>query len=598
MSTISTQINDLCNKYKSPICISAHISEIIIKNQGHESSEKLEIYRLLSILFGARMDNVQKECPYILHYRLNDEKINLKQLSELLLQQISEIADSINDPLARGRLTDILWINKYKSNKKPHEWAKNTIEDYISLSISNNENWYIWGKDELERAIILCKLINDNERLNIITSKISDEIIQSTTNHYCLPIQLLDLMAKNKLLINDNVLKKIETLAMGFGELGNYHTQQQFYHSLADFYKQTNDDKFVEYKKLHGLTVYNYGNKILDAEKPNFLQAFVIFGHAYQIFREIPNNFRTLLDIQYLMNESQKKQRECLISSRKDAKTFTTTVDVSQYIEETHQFIKKLDFNEDPFGSLEKLFWKTQPASYETLFHKASQSMKDCLIMQIGQTFITTQDGRLTKSISPNGNMGDDDNDDRIYYMMFMHYNIYISFVTYLTLYPFLDIIRNNSLITENYIEKIVDRSPFILPEKRKIWIRGLLAGLQGDFMAALFILSPLVEDFVRTILKYYHNVDTIYTSPDGVQTEKGLSTLINEPMLEIAIDKDLVYELNVLFCGNVGFNLRNNIAHGLVNDDLTESYISVYAWWFVFKLIFLSSNCILDRDD
>lgn len=600
MNTIATEINDLCNKYKSPFCIAAYLADKIRNNQECMSADELEIYRLFSIIFYAKMDNDQDNCPYIIPYRPTGEDLNLQNLSESFLQLISTTTHLINHPLARGRLTDLLWINKCKIKIKPNEWANKTIDDYIPSSILNNITWHTWGRDELERAIILCKKLKDNEKLNRIISQISDEIMQSTTNHYCVPIQLLDLMAKYRLPIdcNSDVLIKIETLALEFGELSNFTTQQQFYQSLSDFYKQINEDKFVEYKKLEGLSCYNFGKNIISSKEPNYLQASIVFRTAFQIFREIPNIYRSSLNIGFLMNDSQRKQRECLIESQKHATTFTSTVDVSDHIEQTHQFINRLNFNQDPLGSLAMLFWKTHPETYKTRYDRAIQNMKDCLIMQIGQTFITTKDGRFAKSISPDKNMGNEDNDDRINHMMFMHYDIYISFVVYLTLQPTLDIIRKGSFLTEKTIEEIVKRSPFIFPEKRKMWIRGLLAGVQGDFMIALFILSPLVEDFIRTILKYGYNVDTIHTNPDGQQMEKGLSTLINEPMIEKAIEKDLVYELNVLFCDNIGYNLRNNIAHGLVYDDLTESYISVYAWWFVFKLIFLSANCITDKDN
>ena len=49
----------------------------------------------------------------------------------------------------------------------------------------------------------------------------------------------------------------------------------------------------------------------------------------------------------------------------------------------------------------------------------------------------------------------------------------------------------------------------------------------------------------------------------------------------------DLAFELKALFCDAFGPNLRNEIAHGLLDDASCQTAQAVYAWWFLLRLTF-----------
>jgi uncharacterized protein DUF4209 len=50
---------------------------------------------------------------------------------------------------------------------------------------------------------------------------------------------------------------------------------------------------------------------------------------------------------------------------------------------------------------------------------------------------------------------------------------------------------------------------------------------------------------------------------------------------------EDLTFELSALFCDAFGPNLRNSVAHGLLDFEATRSVPSIYAWWLSFRLMF-----------
>ena len=50
---------------------------------------------------------------------------------------------------------------------------------------------------------------------------------------------------------------------------------------------------------------------------------------------------------------------------------------------------------------------------------------------------------------------------------------------------------------------------------------------------------------------------------------------------------EDLAFEIRALFCDPFGPNLRNELAHGLVEYNKAQSFYSIYAWWLLLRIIF-----------
>ena len=80
----------------------------------------------------------------------------------------------------------------------------------------------------------------------------------------------------------------------------------------------------------------------------------------------------------------------------------------------------------------------------------------------------------------------------------------------------------------------------------------------------------------VRISLKIA-GVSTSHLDQDGIETENGLSALIDLPETTAIFREDHTYEIKALFCDHIGPNLRNNIAHGLLNDQEAHSVNAIY---------------------
>jgi len=129
-------------------------------------------------------------------------------------------------------------------------------------------------------------------------------------------------------------------------------------------------------------------------------------------------------------------------------------------------------------------------------------------------------------------------------------------------------------------------RSPVVPHGREGIVGKGLFAGFEKDFVTATHLLVPQVEHVVRWHLKA-RNVKTTVLDANGIENEVGLSSLLDLSEVEEIFGKDLTFELKALFADPFGPNLRNEVAHGLLEYDAAQSVYAIYAWWFFFRLVF-----------
>lgn len=141
----------------------------------------------------------------------------------------------------------------------------------------------------------------------------------------------------------------------------------------------------------------------------------------------------------------------------------------------------------------------------------------------------------------------------------------------------------------------LIARESSLVPSERESLVaRGLHYGYGGDFLTAAHLLIPQLESIIRAKLKDA-GVNTSAIE-DGIETEKGLGALMTGEKVEKVFGRDYVFEIRALLCSPHGPNLRNELAHGLINDEHIDSVISFYAWWLIWRLV-CSAFFNSDRD-
>jgi hypothetical protein len=135
-----------------------------------------------------------------------------------------------------------------------------------------------------------------------------------------------------------------------------------------------------------------------------------------------------------------------------------------------------------------------------------------------------------------------------------------------------------------NDLLPIESHSPFVLPEREYLFAKGLYAGLTGDFFTSTHILIPQIENSIRYLL-WNRGVLPSGLDNRGIQNEYHLTTTLYCPEITSIFDEDTLFDLKSLLVEHSGSNLRNRMAHGLINDSEFLSPIMSYLWWLTLRL-------------
>ena len=167
---------------------------------------------------------------------------------------------------------------------------------------------------------------------------------------------------------------------------------------------------------------------------------------------------------------------------------------------------------------------------------------------------------------------------------MVEQYKIHIGLSVIGSILPALDVLHLEHRVREEDFIALAKYSSIVPIERANIFGKALFAGYERDFITALHLLIPQIENMIRVHLKQ-NDVTTTHLDKDGIENEYGMNTLLDMPEAEQIFGKNLYFEFKSLFCDAFGPNLRNVVAHGLLEEDELNSTYAVYAWWLALRL-------------
>jgi hypothetical protein len=130
----------------------------------------------------------------------------------------------------------------------------------------------------------------------------------------------------------------------------------------------------------------------------------------------------------------------------------------------------------------------------------------------------------------------------------------------------------------------LVQNNPFIPPDHAEIFLRGLHAGFHGDFIVAVHLLVPQVENSLRYVLEE-HGVDVSNLQSDGTQPVKILGALLGMEETKKMLGTALHFEVRGHLIEKTGYDFRNKVAHGFVSEYDCHSNAALSCWWLVLRL-------------
>ena len=124
----------------------------------------------------------------------------------------------------------------------------------------------------------------------------------------------------------------------------------------------------------------------------------------------------------------------------------------------------------------------------------------------------------------------------------------------------------------------------------------GFQSFLDGKYISALHILVPQFEGCLRDMLQSI-GIATISIKSNETQQEKSLGELVLRSDIRKALGEDFAQYIYITMASQNGWNLRNNIAHGLVSvGDCDEIHTLAVFHMFMRLLNFkIKNDCYVE---
>ena len=144
--------------------------------------------------------------------------------------------------------------------------------------------------------------------------------------------------------------------------------------------------------------------------------------------------------------------------------------------------------------------------------------------------------------------------------------------------------------LSDDTLASLLQYSPFVPPDLIATFARGFLRFFQGDFVSAAYILTPLLENSLRHILKGNGHDVTIFDDATQTQQDRTISSLFEHMRTELegVLTTDITSDIERLFLNKPGPHLRHAVAHGLMHDGDPYGFDAIYACWLIFRLCLL----------
>ena len=483
------------------------------------------------------------------------------------------IFDSVKNKMLKARIADVLWYLKYKKNIKYPQYLINV---YLSLDVSDSDKFwkrYLFLRRGLYTAVQINHDISNYE-LNFY--QIFDSHIYENSAFLLRFAQIMREFTLNKI-HSDAISKKLEVFASNLEITKQYFLAEQYYDEASLW---STGEKKIE---LQVKRAYSYIHNAEEKESGGIAERSH-YESALKILRKIDKTERRKFISEEQEDQLIQKLQNAGEKAINNMKQTSVTLNVTEWIEQITSRMK----NKSKAEALKEFAFILNFISAEDIENSSGDYLKSSPLLSMCSHVMYSRDGRVvhqTHGVDINEKL--DKTNPSVWETMIWQYSLQISLNAQVAVLTALNTINSEHHITELDLREIVRDSLVVSEIRQEIFVKGLLAGFSYDFITSLHLLVPQIENIVREQL-HTRNVKTITLDPDGLEIEVGLSTLVEKPEFETIFGEDIAFEIRALLCEATGANLRNNVAHGLLDEYEMKSYASIYFWWFCFKLIYL----------
>lgn len=499
---------------------------------------------------------------------------SLELITDKCLDYWKKRVEEVKNPILASRYCNLVieFMKLKNQDKDIYEFCKKVIDYDIIIYENKLYKYDRFTRLRLERTFNLAKKINDSnniEKIKNIIISFDENVDDNKPGIWGLAFELFILKNKKDTDAEDKsrIITILESrlsrlIEIEDIELINEFSVEKVFENLATYYKNVN-------KKEEALRVLNK------------LREFYKRKSYIQIPIQIQNNLEKIYKL-YKQFGYKEESYKILSEIRERGKS---VVEDMQCISDTIQIPKeKIDKYLEVLlkGSLEesinRIVGHYIPSQSE-IVDCLREEVKEFPLQNLFGKKVVDEDGRVICNI---GSI-DEDLVGNIIFKMSQNMKMGEFFISIC-----LDKLVEKYEVSSGKIIQLLKQTPIIIEKREKIISVGIDAYLNKDYITSINILIPQIEYMFRNIIELQGG-NVLKVNRQGMYQLITFDEVLRDKYLVDIFSEDTMLYLRVLFTDSRGWNIRNNICHGLI----TERYFTKGIADRIMHVIFLLCQVI-----
>lgn len=222
------------------------------------------------------------------------------------------------------------------------------------------------------------------------------------------------------------------------------------------------------------------------------------------------------------------------------------------------------------------------------LRQSAEASMRESPLSAIFASVQLDREGKVLHRIAGSG--VDEPSGSGILLQVAQQESIRRTMVTKGAIEPALNFLSEGFYIFDDVLLPFMKYSPVVPPVLAHTFSRGFTSFFHRDYISAIYILTPVLEEAFRYLLRSQGHDVSNFNLQTQTQQEKTISQIFEQMReeLESLFGAALVADFDRVFLSKEGPHLRHSLCHGLMSDGDPYCADAIYGCWLIFRLCML----------
>lgn len=481
---------------------------------------------------------------------------------------VRALADKSSDPALKARLLDILWMGQNN-----HTDCKDAVSSYLEAAkvLDTEENWN-HSTDLYYRALQLAKRLGWKQSPYLTAEAQLLEAIErdSETETGFRTCYLLEYALE----FHCGEHQRLAKIAGGIGdrasEAKEHRNAREYWTLQAKFSSQDQSTAQGAFLKA----AETYVSEAEERATGSKWAAATILKDGIEALRRAGADPERIQELKAWLLQLQE-------ASTDELHTFEHKIDISESVKGAREHVSGYSLAK----ALVRLAFGQPTVDLTNLKQSVLDAIKKFPLSHLFNSTQMDEKGRTRIETEGFDFAQAGDNEKQIEAKMFEEFGrTHVTVRSQAYIRPAQEQIYNEHHPQANDLIFLVANNPFVPPHHEAIFLRGLHAGLCGDYLVAAHLLVPQIENSIRYVLES-EGVDVSNLKADGTQPVKMFGGLFGLEATKQIFDDSLCFELRGLLIEKTACDFRNRLAHGFVTEGECYGDAAINIWWIVLIL-------------